>query len=50
MEHVWRINLMGAFMCMRRELLMMESQGRGAIVNVASMAAQPVERVVAGSI
>ncbi len=38
MERVWRVNVMGAFHCMRHELEMMMGQGRGAIVNISSLA------------
>ncbi len=38
MERVIRINLMGVFHCLRRELRWMEQQQGGAIVNVASLA------------
>jgi len=38
MDRVFSINVMGVFNCMRRELRWMERQGRGAIVNIASLA------------
>ncbi|MBB4632682.1 NAD(P)-dependent dehydrogenase (short-subunit alcohol dehydrogenase family) [Sphingosinicella soli] len=38
MDRVWRVNVMGAFHCMRRALPVMEARRRGAVVNVASTA------------
>ena len=37
-ERVLRVNLMGVFLCMKAELAQMLRQGRGAIVNTASVA------------
>jgi NAD(P)-dependent dehydrogenase (short-subunit alcohol dehydrogenase family) len=38
MRCVWEINVMGVFHCMQHELRLMRAQGRGAIVNISSVA------------